>query len=117
MGVGQGTGSGEGLALVNAAKSETWGLNLATEGPSSKRSPTPYKESDMAEWCSELVTDSSGWHRHRCRRPSKVERDGARFCTQHDPERVAAREKERQETWEAKWVAERAALARAGVIE
>ena len=47
MGVGQGTGSGEGLALVNAAKSETWGLNLATEGPSSKRSPTPYKESDM----------------------------------------------------------------------
>ncbi len=47
MGVGQGTGSGEGLALVNAAKSETWGLYLATEGPSSKRSPTPYKESDM----------------------------------------------------------------------
>ncbi len=71
----------------------------------------------MAERCSALVMDSSGWHRHRCRRPSKVERDGARFCTQHDPERIAARDRVRQENWEAKWAAEGAAAARAGAIE
>ena len=57
MGVGQGTGSGEGLALVNAAKSETWGLNLATEGPSSKRSPTPYKESEMPTGYTDKIKD------------------------------------------------------------
>ncbi len=69
------------------------------------------------ERCSAFVTDSSGWHRHQCRRPSKVERKGKRFCTQHDPKHIVAKNKERQEKWEAKWAARRASQAMGDAIQ
>ena len=80
-------------------------------------SPTPYKESDMTERCSALVHDDSGWHRHQCRRSFRVERNGAKFCTQHDPERVAARNMERYVAWEAEQATRKAAMAKVAAIE
>lgn len=36
---------------------------------------------------------------HQCQRQAKVHRDGANYCTQHDPVRIAEKAAERRESW------------------
>ncbi len=45
--------------------------------------------------CSEMVTDFTGFHRTRCSRTAKVDRDGKGYCRQHDPEAQKARDAKR----------------------
>ena len=54
------------------------------------------------EWVSEVYTH------HQCQRRWVVERDGHRYCHQHDPEAVKARHAKRDAAWDAKWAEERA---------
>jgi len=56
----------------------------------------------MEHWCSERVSDYSGWHFYQCKRPVKVEREGKWYCTIHDPEYI----KSRQEKHTAKYKSE-----------
>lgn len=49
--------------------------------------------------CSELVLH--GYSRYPCSRKTTIERDGKRWCWQHDPLKVAERDKERRARWKA----------------
>ena len=68
----------------------------------------------MTERCSQKMF--ADWHRSQCSRNAKVERNGRWYCTQHDPERVAAKNEERDERWaaerEARHLAQDASTAR-----
>ena len=68
----------------------------------------------MSETCSEMVATDRGFRMRRCLRAAMVERDGRRWCHQHDPAMVAARAARRSAVWQAetaraRW--ERAAIA------
>jgi uncharacterized Zn finger protein (UPF0148 family) len=43
---------------------------------------------------------NTGFGRNSCSNLAKVERDGKMYCKIHDPEYIAAKNKERQERWE-----------------
>ena len=53
--------------------------------------------------CSKAVWYGSGFRSRPCSRMATVERNGKSYCKQHDPERVAAKRKERSEAWDRKW--------------
>jgi hypothetical protein len=58
-----------------------------------------------------------GWlHKVQCSKAAKVERDGKHYCTIHDPEYKAAKDKERQAAWDAKWVRQVEDSERRGLI-
>ena len=57
--------------------------------------------------CSELVSPKEPWgsfHRHRCHRPVKVQRDGLWYCSIHDPEYVKAKEAQLKEASDARYI-------------
>lgn len=47
--------------------------------------------------CQSTVWSSSGFHSYQCSKPVKVVRDGKKYCTIHDPERVAAKRQAERE--------------------
>ena len=50
--------------------------------------------------CSVTVWDRSGTYNYQCTRTGSVERDGKRYCRQHDPVAVEERTKKRNAEWE-----------------
>ena len=60
--------------------------------------------------CKQLL---SGYDVSRCFRRGVVERDGERYCKQHDPVAVEARADARQAQWDAKRKAQQETAARA----
>lgn len=63
------------------------------------------------EKCAETVFPYRG-PSYRCQRRATVERDGKRYCWQHDPERVRADREQRHARWDAKADMQRRAYAR-----
>lgn len=61
------------------------------------------KKLDPERCCKRVWLDSRWPSSRQCSRKWKVERDGKRFCNQHDPVKA----KERRDTESAKWAAER----------
>ena len=55
----------------------------------------------MSERCGSSIS-GGGYRIHQCSRAGTVERDGGRWCKTHDPERVAARQAERESRYKAK---------------
>jgi len=53
--------------------------------------------------CEATVSDQTGWHRLRCSRKGRVERDGHWYCKVHDPEYIKAKDEERTKKYNAKW--------------
>ena len=49
-----------------------------------------------------------GYHHYPCVKKGKVQRDGKWYCGTHDPDKVAAREAERQAKWDAELKADEA---------
>ena len=67
--------------------------------------------------CAERVPDGGRWPSfHGCMRPGKIERSGKWWCTIHDPERVAAKQKENEERYEAERMAREDVKSRAQVL-
>ena len=52
-------------------------------------------------YCVKGVWGESGWRRHQCNFKVKVVRDGKGYCTIHDPVRVAEKQQERNEKYNA----------------
>jgi hypothetical protein len=50
--------------------------------------------------CEAEASDIGGWHNHRCRNASTVERKGVHYCLVHDPIKKAAKDKIREEKWQ-----------------
>lgn len=48
-------------------------------------------QTDEQAYCSVSVPGPGGWFRSTCSRKAKLERGGKPYCTQHDPEHVAAK--------------------------
>lgn len=48
------------------------------------------------EQCRKMILGGWGPKPYQCSRKWKVERDGKRYCTQHDPEKVAARHRSKR---------------------
>lgn len=76
---------------------------------------------DQAERCSQRVLGEGRWaafNTHQCSKKAVVERNGKKFCTIHDPERVKAVRDKNEAKWaeesrrrQAKWEWESAAKA------
>ena len=54
---------------------------------------------DDPKRCQEHVPDSTGWGFPQCSRRWTVEEDGGKWCKQHSPSAVKARQKKAEETW------------------
>ena len=60
----------------------------------------------MENKCSKIVYGSerfASFNGHNCAKKATVERGGKSYCTIHDPERIALKDKERRERWEKQW--------------
>ena len=57
-----------------------------------------------AGYCEEEVM--SGWQVYQCNRKAVIERDGHRYCKQHDPEAVKARRAVSNARYQATWDAQ-----------
>ena len=60
----------------------------------------------MENKCSKIVYGSerfASFNGHNCAKKATVERGGKSYCTIHDPEKIALKDKERRERWEKQW--------------
>lgn len=56
-------------------------------------------QTDTQAHCSAQAYHGQGGGWYACSRKAKLERDGKSYCTQHDPERVAAKNAEKRARW------------------
>jgi len=54
----------------------------------------------------DVATSGLRMHYHPCLRKATITRNGKRYCYQHDPEAVAARQKKLHAKWQAEWDAD-----------